>query len=186
MPTNQHTPIPPLSQKDIERFYSRLKPGANGCIVWRTGTKHARFCAKGVKLNAHRVAFFIATGVDPGDYLICHSCDNPPCCNPEHLHIGTDLSNMQEAAERGRMATGPRNYIHIEDRSGDRHWSRRLPEKTKKGENHPKAKLTTEQALEIRSRYLSGNTTYKALAAEFGVTLQAVHYLVKGKNWKHI
>jgi hypothetical protein len=39
----------------------------------------------------------------------CHSCDNPPCCNPTHLFEGSTLDNIRDAAAKGRMALGKRN-----------------------------------------------------------------------------
>ena len=51
---------------------------------------------------AHRLAFAIANGMVPAGAQVNHSCDNPPCCNPAHLHLGTHITNMQEMAARGR------------------------------------------------------------------------------------
>lgn len=188
MPTNQCTPIPELSAKDIARFWSRVKLGVlTECWPWRSGVKHARFYAQGVKLGAHRVAYFLATGIDPGQSLICHDCDNPPCCNYTHLHPGTNLSNMQEASQRGRMKTGSDNRLsqRIDERSGERHWTHLHPEKTAKGDGHPKAKLVAEQVLEIRRRYANGETC-TAIARDFPITIQAVHYIVTRRHWKHL
>ncbi len=189
MPTDKPTPIPSLSEKDIARFHSRIKRGSpNECWPWRTGTKHARFYAQGAKLNAHRVAYFLATGIDPGKALICHSCDFPPCCNPAHLHPGTNLTNMQEAAERGRMCHGERwhsIFTDLSSRSGDNHWARAHPEMTKKGEAHPKAKLTPDQVIDIRRRRAEGERLI-SLANKFNISIPAVYSIVTRKNWKHI
>jgi hypothetical protein len=33
---------------------------------------------------------------------ICHRCDNPPCCNPDHLFIGTPQDNNLDTSRKGR------------------------------------------------------------------------------------
>jgi hypothetical protein len=58
-------------------------------------------------LKAHRVAWALARGVDPltmpEDQVIRHKvCDNPPCCNPDHLEDGTMKDNNADTALRGR------------------------------------------------------------------------------------
>ena len=35
---------------------------------------------------------------------VCHTCDNPPCCNPAHLYVGTQLENIHDALAKRRIA----------------------------------------------------------------------------------
>lgn len=71
---------------------------------------------------AHRLAYATATGTEPGDLCVLHRCDNPPCCNPAHLFLGTHGDNNRDTAAKGRTA---------------------------RGELHHKAKLTAEQVRTI-------------------------------------
>jgi len=54
--------------------------------------------------RANRVAYFLEYGIDPGNLCVLHTCDNPICCNPKHLFLGTHQDNMQDAARKGRQS----------------------------------------------------------------------------------
>ena len=91
----------------------RLMP--SGCLEW-TGWRHPRGYGKmtvhvdGKQTGrlTHRVAWELANGPIPEGMLVCHRCDNPSCCNPDHLFLGTDVDNMRDAREKGRAVRGER------------------------------------------------------------------------------
>ncbi len=92
------------------RFWRWVAIGSpDECWPWRGGTGsggygQTRF--RGEKRKAHVVAYLLSKGpLRPGE-IVRHSCDNPPCCNPRHLHGGTHAQNMAEMVERGRSARG--------------------------------------------------------------------------------
>jgi hypothetical protein len=79
---------------------------SGGCWVWMGGRQklmgYGKISLNGKDFLTHRVAWELANGPIPADMQVLHSCDNPPCCNPAHLHLGTHADNMREKTERGR------------------------------------------------------------------------------------
>ena len=55
-------------------------------------------------MTAHRYAWILTKGMPAEGLHICHRCDNPPCCNPAHLFIGTHDDNMADKRDKGRAA----------------------------------------------------------------------------------
>jgi HNH endonuclease len=49
----------------------------------------------------HRVVWIALHG-DPGKLKVLHTCDNPPCCNPRHLFLGTPKDNTDDMISKGR------------------------------------------------------------------------------------
>lgn len=69
-----------------------------GCWKPLSGATVYRYIrVDGKPVRAHR---YVA-GATPGD-IVLHSCDNPWCCNPEHLSIGTQADNMLDMNTKGR------------------------------------------------------------------------------------
>ncbi|MDP9474817.1 MAG: HNH endonuclease [Actinomycetota bacterium] len=47
----------------------------------------------------------VTFGVIPPGQVVRHRCDNPPCCRPEHLQLGTHSDNSRDAVDRGRQVS---------------------------------------------------------------------------------
>ena len=92
-----------------ERFFAKLAPPTqSGCIEFMGKRQNKGYGHigsgghKGRTLLAHRVAWELANGPIPDGLLVCHRCDNPPCCNPEHLFLGTKSDNALDQIGKGR------------------------------------------------------------------------------------
>jgi hypothetical protein len=111
---------------------------------------------KGRKIGAHRLSYEYFKGPIPDGLHVLHSCDNPPCVNPDHLSVGTHQQNMREAKERKRF-----------NNPG--------------GEVHPSAKLTTPQAREVLDH---PDVPGSYFARKFGVSKSTIYAIRNGDNWK--
>lgn len=169
----------------------------------------------GKHLKAHRVAWEEASGEPvPDGFQVCHNCpdgDLPACTRNDgglqwydvngfvrpsygHLWIGTQADNMADCAAKGRIASGERSGVHHRAYhfnpetvgKGDRHYKRLRPETITKGDDCSWSKVTAEQVAEIRSRYIPYKVPMQRLADEYGLTVGAIHLIIKRKNWKHV
>lgn len=96
--------------KHIERFWSKVNIGnPNECWEWgssRNKKGYGQFTLydrKSFNVKAHRMAWEVTNGKIPDGLFVCHHCDNPPCCNPAHLFVGTNSDNMKDASSKGRL-----------------------------------------------------------------------------------
>lgn len=151
-----------MTPNTVSGVWRRVLRGApDECWPWiGHASPYGLFWIEGKPYGAHRVAFQAATGIDPAGFLICHSCDNPPCCNPAHLFIGTGKDNTQDALSKGRLVF-PR------------------------GSRHGQSKLIEDQVRAIRRRRAAGERGCR-LAAEFGVSPPTITRIVKGYGWEHV
>ena len=153
---------PPLS----ERFWSKVDVRSEDeCWPWTASVRrkdegYGAFWMNGRHHPANRVALQLS-GVDiPEDMVACHKCDNPRCCNPKHLFVGTPLENNDDKVLKGRHS---------------------------RGSSHGMAKLTDEQIAEIRSHKPPGVKKVRAglpqeLANKFGIARAYVSVIYSSKG----
>lgn len=103
--------------KDIsERFWSKVKCGTDDeCWLWQAHRQaHRGYGTFGIGSRlipgsrhtsalAHRVAWELTYGPVPNGARVLHQCDNPPCCNPKHLFLGSQADNVADMIAKGRQ-----------------------------------------------------------------------------------
>lgn len=85
------------------RFWAKVDRG-DDCWEW-TGIKDPNGygrCGMFGETLAHRVAWKLTREAIPGGLFVLHRCDNPPCCNPDHLFLGTQADNIADMDHKGR------------------------------------------------------------------------------------
>jgi hypothetical protein len=148
----------------IDRILVNSIPEPNsGCWLW-CGTTNGRYPQLKIKkknVYAHRLSCESVYG-PLGELSALHKCDNTFCVNPDHLYPGTQKQNVEDCRSRGRLSGGAK-----------------IPQK---GSERPLAKLTENEALEIKN----SNEKGIVLARKFGISPGIVSQIRSGKRWKHI
>lgn len=101
-----------------ERFWSKVdKQCESDCWLWLKGIDvwgYGRFRMPNGHVGAHRMAYELTYGLEPYDpenpIVVRHKCDNPPCCNPRHLELGTHVDNVRDKIIRGRDANAIKTH----------------------------------------------------------------------------
>lgn len=114
---------------------------------------------------AHRVAWFLHSRRDPGALCVCHRCDNPRCCNPDHLFLGTYSDNTLDSIAKGRR---PKRLVF------------RNPEATR-GKSCRFAKLTESDVREILA---DASTAPVDLAKRYGVSVDHIKRVIGRRTWR--
>lgn len=88
-------------------MYVDISAGPESCWPWTKSRRdfgYGRMAFAGTVESANRIAWRLTNGDIPNGLLVLHSCDNPPCCNPKHLFLGTHEDNFADMVSKGRGA----------------------------------------------------------------------------------
>ena len=99
----------------LDRFWSKVdQRGPDDCWEWRAARMWKGYghfgVARDLVVRAHRFAWEVSRGPIPNGAMVLHRCDNPACCNPAHLFLGTARDNTDDMVAKGRMVPPPTVY----------------------------------------------------------------------------
>jgi len=137
------------------------------CWVWRKSLRGKGYGAWNYEMsgyprvgNAHRMTYILFNS-DPGNMMVLHKCGNSRCCNPDHLYLGNNSRNMQDAVLHG---------------------THRCDGAFKKGCDHYNNKLTEDNVKEIRLLLASGIPQRK-LAKKYNISRGTIQNIRNKKSW---
>ncbi len=146
-----------------EKFWSKVSKGdVSECWMWLGGkmsSQYGDFRFKGERFYTHRLAYQLHYKKNPGSLFVCHSCDNPACCNPHHLWLGTNEENMRDKIEKGRQQIGSEHHHAI---------------------------LNEEKVKEIVELLKESELTFRQIGARYGVSVEAISNIRNGNSWIRI
>lgn len=138
------------------------KKSETECWIWQGTKTTAGYGVLRVNYKlkyAHRLMWILHNKTDiPKRGCICHSCDNPPCCNPAHLFLGSHSDNMKDAKAKGRISHGISHFL---------------------------TELTEDDIRQIR--YLGQtNISHKDIGKRFDITRMSVNDIIHKRTWAHV
>ena len=150
------------TKADIDRFWSKVeKRGPDDCWEWQAGKRggYGSFYFNGTSAFAHRFSYQLEKGAIGHHECVCHTCDNPPCVNPNHLWLGTRAENNADKMAKGR------------GRATDKHG----------GEGNPNCTISAAEVVTILVMTKAGFPQSR-LANYLGVSPASVNLITKGKQ----
>ncbi len=153
-----------MNTEEFNRWFdTNLIETNSGCMEWngcKLSSGYGIVRIDGKNIRAHRIALErklerkIVSGM-----LACHSCNNPSCCNPDHLREGTTQDNMNDKVSSDRQT---------------------------KGETNGNSKLTVDQVIEIRNRKQNESITNETLGEIYGVKKACIAKILRKEKWVHV
>jgi hypothetical protein len=145
------------------------------CLTWSGATSKPDGKGYGrIRLSdggnhcTHRVMWTHHNGALPKGKIICHKCDNPLCCNSDHMFISDQYGNMRDMRLKGRMA----NHKDFVSR----------------GEDSVKAKMTEKDVEFLILNYKPFDKEFggTAMTKRFGIQGAQIVRISKGLRWAHV
>lgn len=146
-----------------KRFWNKVdKKDEDECWNWLSSKNeegYGQFKYDDKMIKSHRFAYILCHGKISDNMFVLHSCDNPSCCNPKHLYLGSQKDNMEDMVNKGRQC--------------------KLT-----GENHGRAILKNVEVNEIRKLYNTRKYSQKQLSFMYKISQGVISEIINNKIWK--
>lgn len=136
------------------------KKEKNECWEWMgyiLSNGYGQICINYKRYLVHRLIYELTHGPIPDNLLVCHTCDNRKCCNPNHLFLGTGKDNMMDKVFKMRQS---------------------------KGETFNCNKLILKDIIDIRLLYRTGKYSQRKLGKQFNISQCQINNILLNKAWR--
>ena len=146
----------------IKKYFNKYVIKQEGCWDWSGTIQWTGYATLNIRppIKAHRASWILNYGSIPEGKLVCHTCDNRKCTNPEHLWLGTYEENIADKFKKGRSNTPKGSQLKV-------------------------SQLNEEQVLEIKV-FLKNGLTCGEIARQYGVSRKIISRIKNNDTWKHI
>ena len=144
----------------LDRIWTRgVRDGE--CLIWTGATvrSYGVITQSRVVRYVHRIAWELTNGPIATGLVVMHKCDRPPCFEPEHLALGTQGDNLNDAATKARTS-----------------W----------GEGRPNRKVSLADVIEMRRLAADEGLNGRQLAERFPLGERTIRKILTRRNWKHV
>jgi hypothetical protein len=97
----------------IAKVRAGCEMNQRGCWIWNGFKNKLGYGAKsfqGKPWMAHRLMWALTRSAIPQGMFVCHTCDTPSCCNPDHLFLGDHKTNQRDMIYKSRHAKGGKTH----------------------------------------------------------------------------
>lgn len=147
------------------RILGKIEKKENKCWIWKgakSGDGYGAIKVNGKQTSIHRQSYKEFIGYIPDGLCICHKCDEPLCCNPEHLFLGTHKQNTKDSVKKNRARCLRQN-----------------------GSLNPSAKFNEELVKEIKKLFKKGWMT-RDIEDLLGIPHKNLEDIKYNKTWRHV
>lgn len=154
-----------------ERFWQKVDVrSSDECWPWKAAFRrknegYGAFYFDGRHHPASRMALFLSGITVPAGMEVCHHCDNPPCCNPRHLFVGTRQQNNADKVSKGR-------HSHMEKVN------------TAKLNRHLVVEIRAE--VSARKETLGRHWRAREVAQKYGTTVACINDVIARRSWRNV
>jgi len=158
-----------FSQNTIDRFWNKIKPpkDEDDCWEWtafkdKDGYGKLSLRERNRKsYGAHRFSYELHHDIILlPEQMVCHTCDNPPCVNPNHLVLGDAKLNKQDSVNKNRHSYGS---IH--------------------GNSVLTEEIIQEMIIKIYNKEF---TNVNQIASHYLIDRTVISGILTGKSWTHV
>lgn len=156
-----------MQQPLRDRFIANVEMSTDDTVCWNwkaslNSNGYGQIGDKGRNRIASQVAWELANGPIPKGLSVLHKCDNPKCCNPSHLFLGTQRDNMLDAIAKGRMPHIVRMHTA--------------------GDDHPLTKYKMAFREMVIREYVPHRITAPMLSKKYGVSVAVINGWIHGRR----